>query len=115
MVLAVMAAGTTVVLAQEQVAPWNGIGFGRSFGELNKARRNANAKAFSELFARGETRRVGTDIVASGRDAIEKVMKDPPLWTEVTPPIIGKESVHFVSSDVALVDATETRFWNVRI
>lgn len=78
--------------------------------DLNKARRNSDAKAFSQLFDRDGTLRVGNQIIATGPDAIEKALKGPHAWSEVTPPKIGHESVRFVSADVALVDATQTRY-----
>src|SRR5713226_5856263 len=65
--------------------------------ELNKARRNSDAIAFSQLFARDGTLRVGNEIIATGRDAIEKSLKGPLVWSEVTTPRIGNESVRFVS------------------
>src|SRR5260370_23127575 len=78
--------------------------------ELNKTRRNSDAKAFSQLFARDGTLRVGNEIIATGPNAIEDAMKNPPVWTEMTAPKIENESVRFVSSVVAFVDGIHTRF-----
>src|SRR5437867_13052469 len=77
--------------------------------ELNKARRNADAKRFSELFARDGTLRVGNEIIATGPNAIEKAMGNPPVWTEMTALRIENDSVRCVASVVALVDATQTQ------
>src|SRR5262249_33888074 len=79
----------------------------------NKARKEADAKAFSELFARDGNLRIGNQILATGPSAIEKVLKKPRAWSEVTAPRIEDESVRFVSPDVALVDATQTQYGSV--
>jgi uncharacterized protein (TIGR02246 family) len=111
--LAVTAVSITPALAQtpdrlEEVTQIHSV-----IAELNRARKNSDAKAFSQLFTRDGTLRIGNEIVAAGRDAIEKALKKPSAWTEVTPPSIGNESVRFVSTGVVLVDATETRYGSV--
>lgn len=78
--------------------------------EVNKARLGDDVEAFSQLFARDGTLRIGDEIVARGQDAIQKALKRSQVWSEVTAPRIGKELVRFVSPDVALVDATQTRY-----
>ena len=100
-----------VLLAFVVVASAQDLGPIRSvIAEVNEARKNDDIEAFSHLFARNGTLRIGNEIVATGQDAIEKALKRSPVWSEVTAPRIGRESVRFVSPDVALVDATETRY-----
>jgi hypothetical protein len=48
--------------------------------ELNNARKNSDAKAFSQLFVRDGTLRIGNEIVAAGRDEIERMVKKPTFW-----------------------------------
>ncbi len=78
--------------------------------KLNQARKNSDAKALSELFAPDGTLRVGTVVVASGQDAIGDALDKRPAWSEVTAPVIGRISVRFLASDVALVDAEQTQY-----
>src|SRR5882724_5564811 len=78
--------------------------------EVNKARKTNDMEAFSRLFVRAGTVRVGGEIVANGQDEIRKMRKGSPVWSEATPPKIGHESVREVSPGVALVDATQTRY-----
>jgi len=78
--------------------------------ELNKARKSSDGKAFSNLFSLDGTLKIGNQIVAMGRVAIEKTMTKPLFWSEVTAPIIGNESVHFISSDLALVMGTQSQY-----
>ena len=37
-------------------------------------------------------------------------MTKPLFWSEVTAPIIGNESVHFISSELALVMGTQSQY-----
>jgi uncharacterized protein (TIGR02246 family) len=106
-----LTAGITLIApAQEPDRPAEADRIRAVIVELNKARRNSDAKAFSQLFAQDGTLRVGNEIIATGPHAIENSLKRPLVWSEVTPPRIGNESVRFVSPDVALVDATQTRY-----
>jgi len=108
--LAVTVSSTLITLAEEPDRPVETARVRSVIVELNKARRDANAKAFSQLFAPDGNLRVGNEIIATGPDAIEDAMKNPPVWTEMTAPKIENESVRFVSPVVALVDGTQTRF-----
>jgi hypothetical protein len=81
--------------------------------ELNKARKNSDAKAFSQLFALDGTLRIGNEIVATGRDAIERIVNKPMFWSEKAPPNMRNEVVRLVSTGVVLVDATQTRYGSV--
>jgi uncharacterized protein (TIGR02246 family) len=81
--------------------------------ELNKARKNSDAKAFSQLFARDGSLRIGNEIVATGRDEIERAMNKPTFWSEKTPPNLRNEVVRLVAPGVVLVDATQTRYRSV--
>jgi uncharacterized protein (TIGR02246 family) len=81
--------------------------------ELNKARKNSDAKAFSQLFTRDGTLRIGNEIVATGRDSIERIVNKPTFWSEKTPPNLRNEVVRLVAPGVVLVDATETRYGSV--
>ena len=105
----VTACGTCMALAQESNRPVEVARIRSVIAEMNKARKDSDARAFSEVFARDGSLRIGNEIIATGPNAIESVLKRP-AWTEVTAPMIGNESVRFVSSDVALVDATQTRY-----
>jgi uncharacterized protein (TIGR02246 family) len=109
-VLMVAAISSSITLAQEPNRPGEAARIRSVIAELNEARKKSDAKAFSQLFVQDGTLRVGNEIIATGRDAIERTASKPAFWTEVTPPIIGNESVRFVSSDVALVDATQTQY-----
>jgi uncharacterized protein (TIGR02246 family) len=109
-VLALTVGSAFLALAQEPDRPAEVARIRSVIAEVNKARKNSDAKAFSQLFTRDGTLRIGNEIVATGPTAIENVLKKRPAWTEVTPPTIGNESVRFMSSDVALVDATETQY-----
>ncbi len=108
--LIVTAISSSIVLAQEPNRSVETARIRSVIAELNEARKNSDAKAFSQLFVQDGTLRVGTEIIATGRDAIERTVNKPAFWSEVTPPIIGNEFVRFVSSDVALVDATQTQY-----
>ena len=111
--LAVMAVTISTALAQEpdRLEEINQIH--SVIVELNKARKNSDAKAFSQLFTRGGTLRIGNEIVATGRDEIEKALKKPSAWTEVTPPNLKNEVIRLVSTGVVLVDVTQTRYGSV--
>jgi uncharacterized protein (TIGR02246 family) len=111
--LAATAGAISTALAQEPDRPAEVARIRSVIAELNKARKTPIPKAFSQLFVRDGTLRIGNEIVANGRDAIEKSLKNPSAWTEITAPNIENESVRFVSSDVALVDATQTRYGSV--
>src|SRR5271154_2366885 len=75
---------------------------------LNQARKDSDAVAFSQLFARDGTLRVGNEVVASGQRAIENALEKRVAWSEVTAPVIRRPSVRFLSSDIVLVDAVQT-------
>jgi hypothetical protein len=81
--------------------------------ELNKARKNSDAKALSQLFTQDGTLRIGNEIVATGRDEIERAVNKPKFWSEKTPPNLRNEVVRLVSTGVVLVDATQTRYGSV--
>jgi hypothetical protein len=81
--------------------------------EFNKARKSSDGKAFSNLFSPDGTLKIGNEIVATGRVAIEKTVTKPLFWSEVTAPIIGNESVHFISSELALVMGTQSQYGSV--
>src|SRR5260370_31629074 len=93
--LAVTAVSSLMALAQPPDRTLEVARIRSVIAELNKARKNSGAKAFSELFVQDGTLRIGNEIVATGRDAIEKALKKPSAWTEVTAPIIGHESIRF--------------------
>ena len=78
--------------------------------KLNQTRKDSDAVAFSQLFARDGTLRVGNEVVASGQKAIENALEKRLVWSEVTAPVISKATVRLLSSDVALVDATQTQY-----
>ena len=105
MIALVLAAGSTLTAMAQETAPIRSV-----IAALNKARRNADPKSFSRLFAPDGSLRVGNEIIATGPEAIENAFKNPQVWSETTAPIIGKESIHFVSPEVALVDATQTQY-----
>jgi hypothetical protein len=81
--------------------------------ELNNARKHSDAKAFSQLFARDGTLRIGNEIVATGRDEIERTVNKPTFWSEKTPPNMRNEVIRLVSTGVVLVDLTQTRYGSV--
>src|SRR5260221_11479425 len=108
--LVLMASSTFMALAQElnrtvEVARVRAV-----IAKLNKARMKYDGKAFSQLFARDGTVRIGREIVATGQAAIEKTVNKPVFWSETTAPTIEKESVRFVSPDVALVQAIQSQY-----
>jgi ketosteroid isomerase-like protein len=111
--LAATAFTISTALAQEPDRPLEVARIRSVIGELNKARKNSDAKAFSQFFVQDRTLRIGNEIIAAGRDEIEKALKNPSAWTEVTPPTIQNEVVRFVSPDVALVDAVQIRYGSV--
>ncbi len=78
--------------------------------EMNKARQNNDRRSSVQLFAPDGTLRIGNRIIATGHDAIDKALQRSRIWSEVTAPVIGKESVRMVAPGVALVDASETRY-----
>jgi uncharacterized protein (TIGR02246 family) len=108
--LAAMAVSTLVALAQEPDRPTEVARIRSVIAKLNKARKNSDAKAFSQLFARDGTIRVGNRIVATGQGEIEKTVTKPLFWSETTAPRIENESIRFGSPDVALVDAIQTQY-----
>src|SRR5260221_8839844 len=111
--LVLMASSTFMALAQElnrtvEVARVRAV-----IAELNKARMKYDGKAFSQLFARDGTVRIGREIVATGQAAIEKTVNKPLFWSETTVPTIENESVRFVSSEMALVNAVEVQYGSI--
>jgi uncharacterized protein (TIGR02246 family) len=78
--------------------------------KLNQARIDSDAKAFSQLFVRDGTLRIGNAVVTFRQDAIANALEERPAWSEQTPPLIGKVSVRLLSPGVALVDAKQTRY-----
>jgi ketosteroid isomerase-like protein len=112
--LAAMAGSISMALAQEpdrlveEVTQIHSV-----IAELNKARKNSDAKAFSQLFTRDGTLRIGNEIVATGQDAIERTVNKPTFWSEKTPPNMRNEVVRLVSTGVVLVDATQNRYGSV--
>jgi uncharacterized protein (TIGR02246 family) len=99
-----------MALAQEPDGPVESARIRSVIAELNKARTKYDGKAFSQLFARDGTVRIGREIVATGQAAIEKTVTKPLPWSETTAPMIDKESVRFLSSDVARVDAVQVQY-----
>jgi len=81
--------------------------------ELNRARKHSDAKAFSQLFTLDGTLRIGNEIVATGRDEIERTVDKPTFWSEKTPPNLRNEVVRLVAPGVVLVDVTQTRYGSV--
>jgi uncharacterized protein (TIGR02246 family) len=78
--------------------------------QLNESRLHADAKAFTQLFTPDGELRSGSQILATGRKAIEDSLPKRRIWSEVTVPLIGNESIRFLSPDVALVDASQSRY-----
>src|SRR6267154_1653045 len=96
--LAMMAVGTFMALAQQPDRPVEVAQIHAVITELNKARQNSDAKAFSQLFTRDGTLRIGNEIVAAGRDSIERIVNKPMFWSEKTPPTIQNEVIRLVST-----------------
>lgn len=78
--------------------------------QVNQSRLDTDAKAFAQLFTVDGELRIGGEIVATGRKGIEDTLQKRRIWSEVTAPLIGNETVRFLSSDVALVDASQSRY-----
>ena len=106
----IAATATLIALAEEPDRPADVARIRSVIAELNKARNTSDGKAFSNLFSPDGTLKIGNDIVATGRVAIEKTVTKPLFWSEVTAPAIGNESVHFLSSDLALVMGTQSQY-----
>jgi uncharacterized protein (TIGR02246 family) len=110
MALVVTACGIITAPAEEPNRPVETARIRSVIVELNKARAKYDGKAFSQLFVRDGTVRNGNEIIATGRDAIEKTVNKPLFWSETTAPRIGNESVRFVSLGMALVEAIQTQY-----
>ena len=105
-ILLMVAAG----LAQESVRPAEADRIRSVITQVNKARKDSDAKAFSLLFAPNGGLRVGNQTVAIGPIAIEEATKGPLIWSEVTAPIIEIRFVRFMTPDLAFVEATQTQY-----
>src|SRR2546423_146705 len=80
-----IAAGATLIaLAEEPDRPADVARIRSVIAELNKARKTSDGKAFSNPFSPEGTLKIGTEIVAIGRVAIEKTMTKPLFWSEVS-------------------------------
>jgi hypothetical protein len=80
--------------------------------EINTARKQADLKAFAELFAKDGDLRVGIETVATGREAVQGVLEANP-WTEQSAPIIDRPAVRMLSANVAVVDAWQTQYGEI--
>jgi hypothetical protein len=111
-ILSVLIAATAslIAMAEEPDQPAEAARIRSVIVELNKARKTSDGKAFSNLFSLDGTLKIGNQIVAMGRVAIEKTLTKPLFWSEVTAPIIGNESVHFLSSGLARVVGTQSQY-----
>jgi uncharacterized protein (TIGR02246 family) len=78
--------------------------------QLNESRLHTDGKAFAQLFTLDGELRMASEVLATGRKAIENTLQKRRIWSEVTAPLIGNESIRFLSSDVALVDASQSRY-----
>jgi uncharacterized protein (TIGR02246 family) len=108
--LVLASGGTLNAAGQERDRPVELDRIHAVIADLNKARTRHDGKAFSQLFCRDGTVRIGNQIAASGRAAIEKKVTKPLPWSETTAPRIENEFVRFVSFDVAQVDAVQTQY-----
>jgi uncharacterized protein (TIGR02246 family) len=82
---------------------------------LNESRQHSDAKAFAQLFTLDGELRIGNQILATGRKAIEDALQKRRIWSEVTAPLIGNESIRFLSTDLALVNASQSRYGSIVI
>jgi uncharacterized protein (TIGR02246 family) len=81
--------------------------------QVNTARGQTDADAFSKLFTSDGELRIGPEIYGNGPSAITEALGKSQVWSEVTPPVIRDETVRFVSADVALVDAVQVQHGSV--
>ena len=77
---------------------------------LNEGYSRSDVRAISRLFTTNADLRTASGVIAVGIAAIEKALEKRAVWSEVTPPRIEDESIRFIASDVALVDAVQSQY-----
>ena len=77
---------------------------------LSEARRGTDTKALSALFVSEAARSELEYLSAMDRGLLDAANRP---WSEVTVPRIVTKSIHFVTRDVAVVDASNTQYGSV--
>jgi type IV secretory pathway protease TraF len=76
---------------------------------LRQALSRSDTAALSRMLAAGAELRVGTNVMATGPEAVAQEFAAGRIWSEQSPPLLKTVSLRMVANDIALVDATETR------